>query len=229
MNDNNPTRAKAVTENVDLGRIEPDDYVNCYVDCCNSVDCYRQEPSKIQKLPDQPVHRVQNLPEHPEKQVQPVQYLPKTSSDLLLRMPKTDNNKKSVRMNKQKNRDIETKKCEKVMSKSGQIKKYFEPVVKQDSNTKVVVFGTMEVGQVGVGTTTFENLGQNYLKKSLGAEFKGAKKKDFGHFLGPRVKSTAGQPTYCPNHLRNGRSRLVTVEGESPPQNTYGPNQFILR
>ena len=36
-------------------------------------------------------------------------------------------------------------------------------------------------------------------------------------------KNAAGQPFYCPNQLRYGRSRLVTVAGKNPPQNTCGP------
>ena len=36
-------------------------------------------------------------------------------------------------------------------------------------------------------------------------------------------KNAAGQPIYCPNQLRYGRSRLVTVAGKNPPQNTCGP------
>ena len=50
---------------------------------------------------------------------------------------------------KNKKRDIETKKSEKVTVKSGRIKQYFEPVSQRDSNT-AVFFGKMEVGKVGV-------------------------------------------------------------------------------
>ena len=106
--------------------------------------------------------------------------------------------------------------------KSGRIKQYFEPVSQRDSNT-AVFFGKMEVGKVGVGTTAVEKLGQNVkVKKSLGAENKGAKKKDFGHFPGPIDKIATGQPTYCPIQLRNECNRSVTEAGEIPLQNTCG-------